>query len=174
MPAFSKHPCHAVFKAVMYSLFERPIANLPPEPRPVPADRSAPLMTFRLGKGKEAQRSVDENNDDIAKKLGREERKPNNLHCQRKGVVEQPYQDRNDETQELVCGKRDRNKWDDNHIVERTAEAALFSPCRVLIVGHGATFPGLCRLEVPVVERHPDVCFSPLALGRRATYPRHV
>src|SRR6266566_2944875 len=58
MPAFSEHPCHAAFKGNMHSLFERPIANLPPEPRPVPADRYTPLSTFRLGKGKEAQRAV--------------------------------------------------------------------------------------------------------------------
>src|SRR2546430_4547728 len=81
MPAFSEHPCHAAFKGNVHSFFERPIANLPPEPRPVPADRYTPLSTFRLGKGKEAQRAVYDSNNDIAKNLGREERKPDNLHC---------------------------------------------------------------------------------------------
>src|SRR6266513_3329320 len=76
MPAFSEHPCHAAFKDNVHSLFERPIADLPPEPRPVPADRYTPLSTFRLGKGKEAQRAVYDSNNDIAKNLGREERKP--------------------------------------------------------------------------------------------------
>ena len=66
LPAFSEHPCHAAFKGHMHSLFERPIPNLPPDPRPVPADRYTPLSTFRLGKGKEAQRAVYDSNDDIA------------------------------------------------------------------------------------------------------------
>ncbi len=104
--------------------------------------RYTPLSTFRLGKGKEAQRAVYDSNDDIAKNLGREERKPDNLHCQREGVVEQPHQDRKNETQDFVCGERDKNKWDDNHIVEGTAEAAFLGPCRVMIIGHGATVPG--------------------------------
>jgi hypothetical protein len=126
----------------MHSSFECLIAKLPPKPRPVPADRYAPLSTFRLGKGKEAQRAVYENNDDIAKNPGREERKPDDLHCQREGVVEQPHQDRKDETQDFVGGERDNNEWDDHHIVERTVEAAFLGPCRVMIVGHGATVPG--------------------------------
>jgi hypothetical protein len=63
MPAFSEHPCHAAFKGNVHRLFERPIANLPPEPRPVPADRYTPLSTFRLGKGKEAQRAVYDSNN---------------------------------------------------------------------------------------------------------------
>jgi hypothetical protein len=125
----------------MYSLFERLIANLPPKPRPVPADRSTPLSTFRLGKGKEAQRAVSDRNDDIAKKFGREERKPDNLHCQREGAVEQPHQDRKNETKYFVCGERDKNKWDDNHVVEGTTEAAFVGPCRVMIVGHDAAVP---------------------------------
>ena len=105
-------------------MFERPIANLPPEPPPVPADRYPPLSTFHLGKGEEAQRAVYDSNDDIAKNPGREERKPDDLHCQRKGVVEQPHQDRKNETQEFLCGEHDKNKRDDYHIVEGTAEAA--------------------------------------------------
>src|SRR6266403_5123155 len=137
MPAFSEHPCHAAFKGNVHSFFERPIANLPPEPRPVPADRYTPLSTFRLGKGKEAQRAVYDSNDDLAKNLGREERKPDNLHCQRESVVEQPHQDRKNETQDFVCGERDKNNWDDYHIVEGTAEAAFLGPCRVMIMGHG-------------------------------------
>src|SRR6478672_999588 len=80
MPAFSEHPCHAAFKGNIHSLLECPIANPPPEPRPVPADRYTPLLTFRLGKGEEAQRAVYDSNDDIAKNLSHEERKPDNLH----------------------------------------------------------------------------------------------
>jgi hypothetical protein len=45
------------------------------------ADRYTPLSTFRLGKGNEAQRAVHDSNGDIAKNPGREERKPDNLHC---------------------------------------------------------------------------------------------
>src|SRR5260370_3028603 len=48
---------------------ERPIANLPPEPRPVPADRYTPLSPFRLVKGKERQPAVYDSNDDTAKNL---------------------------------------------------------------------------------------------------------
>src|SRR5437868_10118081 len=81
MSTSSKHPCHAAFKGSMHGLFEPSIADLAPEPRPVPADRYPPLSTFRLGKGKEAQRAVYDSNNDIAKNLGREERKPDNLHC---------------------------------------------------------------------------------------------
>src|SRR6516165_827291 len=66
MPAFSEYPCHAVFEGIMHSLFERLIANLPPKPQPVPADRSPPLSTFSLRKGKEAQRCAYESSDDIA------------------------------------------------------------------------------------------------------------
>src|SRR5436305_15047545 len=57
---------NAVFGVRCRRFFERPIANLPPEPRPVPADRYTPLSTFRLGKGKEAQRAVYDSNNDIA------------------------------------------------------------------------------------------------------------
>src|SRR5215207_2235276 len=57
MSAFSEHPCHATFKGTVHSMFERPVANLPPEPPPISADRSPPVSTFRLGKGKEAQRA---------------------------------------------------------------------------------------------------------------------
>src|SRR5882724_7828373 len=58
MPACSEHPCHTAFKSNVHSLFERAIANPPPEPRPIPADRHTPLSTFRLGKWKEAQRAA--------------------------------------------------------------------------------------------------------------------
>src|SRR5258707_13020888 len=67
MPAFSEHPCHASFKGNVHSMFECPIANLPPEPRPVP---TAPLSTFRIGKWKKAQRAVCDCTDDIATNLG--------------------------------------------------------------------------------------------------------
>src|ERR1700751_1295122 len=139
MPALSEHPCHAAFKDNMHGLFERPIANLPAEPRPISADRYPQLSTFRLGKGKERQRAACDSNNDIAKNLGREERKPDNLHCQREGVVEQPHQESKNETQELARGERDKNKWDDNHIVGRDAEAAFLGPCRVMIIGPGAS-----------------------------------
>src|SRR5258707_15782414 len=56
MSACSEHSGHAAFKGNVDILFERPIANLPPEPRPVRADRYTPLSPFRLGKWKEAQR----------------------------------------------------------------------------------------------------------------------
>jgi hypothetical protein len=36
----------------------------------------------------------------------------------------------------------DKNKRDDYHIVEGTAEAAFLGPCRVMKMGHGATVPG--------------------------------
>src|SRR5262249_48794575 len=134
MPAFSEHPCHAAFKGIMHSLFERLIANFSPKPRPVPADRSPPLSTFRLGNGKEAQRGAYENNDDIAKFLGREEWKPNNLHCKWERIVERLHQDRNNETQDLVYGERDKNKWNDKYIVEGTVEVAFLGPCRVMII----------------------------------------
>ena len=50
-----------------------------------------------------AVRSAYGSNEDIAKSPGREERKPDDLHCQREGVVEQPqHQDRKDETQDFV------------------------------------------------------------------------
>src|ERR1700730_2710377 len=81
MPAFSEHPFHAAFKRNMHSMFERPVANLPPEPRPAPADRFIPLSKFRLGKRKEAQRAVYDSNNAIAKNLSREERKPDKLPC---------------------------------------------------------------------------------------------
>src|SRR4029077_3480327 len=132
----SEHPCHAAFEDNMHGVFEREIADLPPEPRPTPADRYPPLSTFRLGKGKEPQRAACGRNDDVAKNLGREERKPDNLHCERKGVVEQPHQDRKNETQDFVGGERDKNKWNDDHIVGGTAEAG---PCWVTTIGHGAT-----------------------------------
>ena len=93
MPAFPEHPCHAAFKGNVHSSFERLIANLPPKPRPVPADRYAPAPTIRLGKGNKTQRAAYGSHDDIAKNTGREERKPDDLHCQREGVVEQPHQD---------------------------------------------------------------------------------
>ena len=109
-------------------MFERAIADLPPEPRPVPADRCTPLSTFRLGKGQEAQRAGDDSNDDIAENPDSEEWKPDNLHRQWKGVVEQPHQDRKNETQDFVRGERDRNKWDDHHIVEGSSEAAVLGP----------------------------------------------
>src|SRR6185437_4373161 len=51
------------------------------------------------------------------------ERKPDNLYCQREGVVEQPHQDQKNETQYLVYGERDKNKRNDDRIVKRTAEA---------------------------------------------------
>ena len=126
----------------MHSSFERLIANLPLKPGPVPADRYAPAPTIRLGKGNKTQRAAYGSNDDIAKNPGREERKPDDLHCQREGVVEQPHQARKDETQDFVGGERDNNEWDNNHIVEATAEAAFLGPCRIMIIGHGATVPG--------------------------------
>jgi hypothetical protein len=43
---------------------------------------------------------------------------------------------------DFVGGERDNNEWDDNHIVEATAEAAFLGPCRIMIIGHGATVPG--------------------------------
>jgi len=100
------------------------------------ADRPTPPSTFRFRKGKEAQRAVHDRNDDIAEKLHREERKPDNLHCEGKCVVEQPHQDRNDETQDVFYGERDDNKWDDNHIVERAAEAAVLGPFQAMVIGH--------------------------------------
>ena len=57
------------------------------------------------------------------------ERKPDNLYCQREGVVEQPHQDQKNETQYLVYGERDKNKRNDDRIVKRTAEAARLGPC---------------------------------------------
>jgi hypothetical protein len=60
------------------------------------------------------------------------------LHCERKCVVEQPHQDRNNETQDVDCGERDNNKWDDYHIVQRTAEAASLGPFQAMIIGHDA------------------------------------
>src|SRR5262249_2856972 len=77
---------------------------------------------------------------------------PDDLHCHRKGVVEQPHQDRKNETQHFVGGERDYDEWDNDHIVEVTAKAALLGPCRMMIVGHGATVPaeysGSCRLKL--------------------------
>ena len=123
----------------MHSSFERVIANLPPKPRPVPADRYAPAPTIGLGKGNKTQRAAYDSNDDIAKNPGREERKPDDLHCQRESIVEQPHQDRKNETQDFVGGERDNNEGDDNHIVEAAAKAAFLGPCRIMIIGHGAT-----------------------------------
>src|SRR5258708_31613168 len=51
MPAFSEHPCHAALKGGMHSSFERLIANLPPKPRPVLADRYAPVPRFVSERG---------------------------------------------------------------------------------------------------------------------------
>jgi hypothetical protein len=90
----------------MHGLFERPIANPPAESGPVPVDRYAPLTAFRLGNGKEAQRAAYDANTSIAKNLGCEERKPNNLHCQREGVVEQTHQHSNNETENFVGSER--------------------------------------------------------------------
>src|SRR5258708_28958966 len=115
----------------MDSAVESMIANLPTKPRPVPADRYAPAPTIRLGKGNKTQRAAYGSNDDIAKNLGREERKPDDLHCQRESVVEQPHQDRKDETEDFVRGERDNNEWNENHIGEATAEAAFLGPCRI-------------------------------------------
>jgi hypothetical protein len=139
MPAFSEHPCHAALKGIMDGLFERPVAKFALEPQPVPPNRSAPLSTFRLGKGKEAQRAVYDSNDDNAKSPGREEWKPDNLHCKGECVVEYPHQDRKNETQDLDCGKRDNNKWGDEHIIDGTAKAAFLGPRRVTTIGHGGT-----------------------------------
>src|SRR5262245_32562307 len=69
MSAFSEHPCHAAFKGNMHSMFERPVANLPLEPRPAPADRSTPPSKCRLGKRKEVQRAVYDSNNAVAKNL---------------------------------------------------------------------------------------------------------
>jgi hypothetical protein len=86
----------------MHGLFESPIANLPPQPRPVSADRYSPLSTFRPGKGKEAQRAAYDGNDDIAKNPGREERE---------GVVEQTHQDSKNETEDFVGSEGEKDKW---------------------------------------------------------------
>src|SRR5215510_16195105 len=58
VPAFPEHPCHPALKGIMHSLFERPIADLAPQPRPMSADRPATLETFRLRKGKEADKAT--------------------------------------------------------------------------------------------------------------------
>jgi len=64
----------------MHSMFERPVANLPPKLRPAPADCCIPLPPSRLGKRKEVQHAVNDGDDAIAKNLNREERKPDKLH----------------------------------------------------------------------------------------------
>jgi len=109
-------------------MFERPVADPSPEPRPVPADRYTQPSTFCLGKRKDPQRTVYDGNEAIAKNTSRKERKPDKLHCQREGVVEQPHQDQKNETQEFAGGQRHKNKWHDNHIVEAGAEAAILGP----------------------------------------------
>ena len=124
----------------MNCLFERPIADLAPEPRPVSPDRYAPASTFSLGKGEKAQSAVCDSNNDIAQNPDREERKPDNLHCQREGVVEQTHQDRKNETQDPVYGKRNKNNRNDYHIVKGAAESAFLGPCWATIIGHGARF----------------------------------
>src|SRR5215475_2724313 len=141
MPTFPEHPRHTALKGTMHSSFERMVAYLPPQPRPVSADRSAPASTPPLGNGNKTKRAAHGGNDEIAKNPGREERKPDDLHCQREGVVEQPHQDRKDEMQDFVGGERDHNEWDDDHIVEGSAEAVFPRPCRIVIIGHGATLP---------------------------------
>ena len=140
MPALSEYPRHAAFKCNMNSLLERPIADLAPEPRPLPPDRYSPPSTFRLRYGNEAQPAAYASNDDIAQNPGREERKPDNLHCQREGVVEQPHQRPKNETQDFTDGERDKNERDDDHVVKATAEVAFHGPCWATIIGHGARF----------------------------------
>ena len=60
--------------------------------------------------------------------MSRKERKPNKLHCQREGAVEQSHQDQKNETQDFAGGQRHKNKWHDNHVVEASAEAAILGP----------------------------------------------
>ena len=60
------------------------------------------------------------------------------MHCQWEGVVEQPHQNGKNETEDFVGAERDKDKWDDNHIIKGTAEAAFLGPCRVMKIGHGA------------------------------------
>ena len=43
--------------------------------------------------------------------------------------------------QEFVCGERDENKWNDNHIVEGTAEAAFLGTYLATVMGHDAMVP---------------------------------
>jgi len=124
----------------MNSLLERPIADLASEPRPLPSDRYSPLPTFHPGHGKEAQPAAYDRNGDIAQNPGREQRKPDNLHCQRKGVVEYPHQHQKNETQDFTDGERDKNEGDDDHVVKATAEAAFHDPYWAMIIGHGARF----------------------------------
>lgn len=96
-------------------------------------------------------------------------------------MVEKSHQDRQNEPQDFVCGERDKDKWDDNHVVGGTSEAAFLGPCGVTIVCHGKTVSGLKTgivpaqistlqepgvASVPVVERRPDV--SP---GSHAAFP---
>src|SRR5215831_5962686 len=158
MPAFPEHPRHAALKGAMHSSFERLVAYLLPQPRPVSADRYAKVSATSLGKGNKTQRAAHDSNYDIAENPGRQERKKDDLHCQREGVVEKPHQDRKDESQDLVGGERDNNERDDNHIVEGTAEAAFPGPCRIMIIGHGATVPaedsGSCRLKLADCTGH--------------------
>jgi hypothetical protein len=142
MPAFSEHPRHAAFKGNMHSLLECPIADFTPKPRPLPPDRYSPLPTFLPGHGKETQSTAYDSNDDIAKNPGCEERKPDNLHYQREGVVEQPHQHPKNETQDFADGERDKNERDDDHVVKATTEAAFDGLCWATIIGHGARFPG--------------------------------
>src|SRR5204863_911039 len=113
-----EHPCHPALKGIMHSLFERPIADPAPQPRPMPADRPAPLSTLHLRKGKEAESATCQSNDDITKKPGRKQREPDNLHCEREGEIEQPDQDRKDELQDSVYDECDSDKRNDNHVVE--------------------------------------------------------
>src|SRR5215813_8736390 len=72
MPAFPEHPRHAGLKGTMHSSFERMVAYLPPQPRPVSADRSAPASTPPLGNGNKTKRAAHGGNDEIAKNPGRE------------------------------------------------------------------------------------------------------
>ena len=99
-------------------------------------------MTFRLGKGEQAQRTVCDSNNDIAENPDREERKPDKQHCQGKGVIEEPHQDRKNEPQDFVEGERDKYKRNDYHVVERTTEAALLGQRWLLIMAQSATGPG--------------------------------
>jgi hypothetical protein len=84
------------------------------------------LTALCLGKGKEVKSAGYRATATLPSSL--EERKPDNLHCEWEGVVEQPYQDRENEMQDPVCEECDTNQRNDNHIVEATAGSGLCRP----------------------------------------------